>query len=68
MEILMRAKEANNLKFQFLNPDNPYHQIYKQVCFVTQCVVIKLMMHSCEIISKFRLLVNFLRLYYHGNF
>ena len=31
MEILMRAKEANNLKFQFLNPDNPYHPIYKQV-------------------------------------
>jgi hypothetical protein len=31
MEILMRAKEANNPKFQFLNPDNPYHQIYKQV-------------------------------------
>ena len=31
MEILMRAKEAGNLKFQFLNPDNPYHPIYKQV-------------------------------------
>jgi hypothetical protein len=31
MEILMRAKEANNPKFQFLNPDNPYHPIYKQV-------------------------------------
>ncbi len=31
MEILMRAKEANNLKFQFLNPDNPYHPIYKSV-------------------------------------
>jgi len=31
MEILMRAKEANNLKFQFLNPGNPYHAIYKQV-------------------------------------
>ena len=31
MEILMRAKEANNLKFQFLNPDNAYHHIYKQV-------------------------------------
>jgi hypothetical protein len=31
MEILMRAKEANNLKFQFLNPGNPYHSIYKQV-------------------------------------
>ncbi len=31
MEILMRAKEADNLKFQFLNPDNPYHVIYKQV-------------------------------------
>lgn len=31
MEILMRAKEANNPKFQFLNPDNPYHSIYKQV-------------------------------------
>ena len=27
----MRAKEANNLKFQFLNPDNAYHHIYKQV-------------------------------------
>ncbi len=31
MEILMRAKEAGNLKFQFLNPDNPYHSIYKEV-------------------------------------
>ena len=31
MEILMRAKEAANPKFQFLNPDNPYHPIYKQV-------------------------------------
>ncbi len=31
MEILMRAKEAGNPKFQFLNPDNPYHQIYRQV-------------------------------------
>ena len=31
MEILMRAKEADNPKFQFLNPDNPYHPIYKQV-------------------------------------
>ena len=31
MEILMRAKEASNLKFQFLNPDNSYHPIYKQV-------------------------------------
>jgi hypothetical protein len=31
MEILMRAKEAHNPKFQFLNPDNPYHAIYKQV-------------------------------------
>ena len=31
MEILMRAKEAGNPKFQFLNPDNPYHPIYKQV-------------------------------------
>ena len=31
MEILMRAKEASNVKFQFLNPDNPYHPIYKQV-------------------------------------
>ena len=31
MEILMRAKEANNPKFQFLDPDNPYHSIYKQV-------------------------------------
>ena len=31
MEILMRAKEAHNPKFQFLNPGNPYHSIYKQV-------------------------------------
>ena len=31
MEILMRAKEAHNAKFQFLNPGNPYHAIYKQV-------------------------------------
>lgn len=31
MEILMRAKEAHNPKFQFLNPGNPYHPIYKQV-------------------------------------
>ena len=31
MEILMRAKEAGNPKFQFLNPDNAYHPIYKQV-------------------------------------
>ncbi len=31
MEILMRAKEAHNPKFQFLNPENPYHPIYKQV-------------------------------------
>jgi len=31
MEILMRAKEAANPKFQFLNPDNAYHPIYKQV-------------------------------------
>ena len=31
MEILMRAKEAHNIKFQFLNPGNPYHPIYKQV-------------------------------------
>uniref|UniRef100_A0A0K2V9F0 Protein suppressor of white apricotlike [Bombyx mori] n=1 Tax=Lepeophtheirus salmonis TaxID=72036 RepID=A0A0K2V9F0_LEPSM len=31
MEILMRAKETGNLKFQFLNPGNPYHPIYKQV-------------------------------------
>ena len=31
MEILMRAKEARNPKFQFLSPDNPYHAIYKQV-------------------------------------
>jgi hypothetical protein len=31
MEILMRAKETENPKFQFLNPGNPYHQIYKQV-------------------------------------
>ena len=31
LEILMRAKEAGNLKFQFLNPDNPYNQFYKQV-------------------------------------
>ena len=34
MEILMRAKEAANPKFQFLNPDNPYHPIYKQVSLV----------------------------------
>ena len=27
----MRAKEASNPKFQFLDPDNPYHSIYKQV-------------------------------------
>ena len=27
----MRAKEADNPLFQFLNPDNPYHVIYKQV-------------------------------------
>lgn len=27
----MRAKEAGNPKFQFLNPDNPYHPIYKEV-------------------------------------
>ncbi|TRY77897.1 hypothetical protein TCAL_08112 [Tigriopus californicus] len=31
MEILMRAKEANNPLFQFLNPENPYHAIYKEV-------------------------------------
>lgn len=31
MEILMRTKEAGNLKFQFLKPDNPYHIIYQQV-------------------------------------
>ena len=31
MEILMRAKETENPKFQFLNPGNPYHAIYKQV-------------------------------------
>ena len=31
MEILMRAKEADNIKFQFLSPDNPYHTIYQQV-------------------------------------
>lgn len=31
MEILMRAKEANNPLFQFLNPENPYHSIYKEV-------------------------------------
>jgi hypothetical protein len=32
MEIMMRAREASNPKLQFLNPDNPYHPIYKQVC------------------------------------
>jgi len=31
MSILMRAKEAHNPKFQFLNPGNPYHTIYTQV-------------------------------------
>ena len=31
MSILMRAKEAHNPKFQFLNPGNPYHPIYIQV-------------------------------------
>ena len=31
MEILMRAKEAHNPKFQFLNPGNAFHSIYKQV-------------------------------------
>eukprot|EP00095_Tigriopus_kingsejongensis_P012436 maker-scaffold924_size80766-snap-gene-0.19 protein:Tk12436 transcript:maker-scaffold924_size80766-snap-gene-0.19-mRNA-1 annotation:"protein suppressor of white apricot" len=31
MEILMRAKEANNPLFQFLNPENPYHSIYQAV-------------------------------------
>ena len=31
MEILMRAKDTENPKFQFLNPGNPYHAIYKQV-------------------------------------
>ena len=39
MEILMRAKEASNPKFQFLNPDNPYHQIYKQVKSTFQIVI-----------------------------
>lgn len=31
MSILMRAKEAHNPKFQFLNPGNPYNPIYIQV-------------------------------------
>ena len=44
MEILMRAKETENPKFQFLNPGNPYHAIYKQVLEKKRSRLVKMSM------------------------
>jgi len=66
MEIMMRAREASNPKLQFLNPDNPYHPIYKQVCWIitlnylqriidqTACYACKNGVDNFPVLSKFK--------------